>query len=221
MRIGQSNAFKQLAVAAARDADRPVAGDDLDAQAESVSRDADARAARDALWAEYEAMLRDTRTWTVRRLAEWLGEHWGVSTTHSSVHRDRKRILRAQRVNELANAKLKAAMELVTDLGHDDLYADGIRWIQQMILQVLLNYTPQSLADMKPSQIVAMMDTFAKTGRAFAETQMVNARLAELQRKFDREVAAAQKRAAEGTGAALDAEAIAAIRRAVFGEAAA
>jgi len=209
-----------LAVAAARQAGIQPAGDGLESRAIWVAQNADARSLRNDVWEEYEAMLADERTWSLRKIVAQAKAAWDAKLTKSSVDRDRKRYRRRQRVNEMANAKIRSALQLVKDLGQEDLYRDGTQYIQRLIMTTLLNYAPEALEELKPAHVVNMMDTFTRTGRALAATQLD--RLAADQRRkdierFDQEVAARMK-AGDGR---LSAEQIGEIRKHVFGEVAA
>ncbi|HOD79967.1 MAG: hypothetical protein BWX88_02681 [Planctomycetes bacterium ADurb.Bin126] len=228
MRLGPSKAFKLLAVAAGRQASLAgLAGVDaaddaaVDAACAAVAQDVSACQVRDGLWAEYESRLRDHRTYALDDVNRWLADEHDIRVGRSSVDRDRKRLIAAERVNELACTKIKAAFDLLKDLPASDMFAGGTKLIGQMILSNLINYSAESLEALKPAQIITMMDTFGRLSRDFATTQLTEVRteLARQQQgKFDAEVRKAQAGSRDGR---ISPAQLSEIRKAVFGEAAA
>jgi len=217
-RIAALKSYDLLAIEAAKRAGVKVPDGGIDAQSGFVAKDDAAREARDAAWAEYELMLMDTQTWSLRQIRSWLADEWGVKVGNSSVDRARRQIRRKQRVNELACARVKAALDCLEHLPVEETFRSGQHFIARMILGTLVNYSEADLADMKPSQVIAMMDTFYRGAKVFGDTELQRQRLAEMQRKFDEAMSRAAGQAAGAKG--LTREKIAEIRKAVFGEAA-
>lgn len=227
MRLGPSKTFRLLSVAAAQKADIPLPACDLDDEAQLdkvcqfVAESTDGVAARQQAWIQYEDRLRDHRTYALDDIRAWLADEWKVTVGRSSIDRDRKRIIQAEKVNQLSNQRLKSALDMMKDLPDSDLFGGGTRMIAQMILSNLLNYSAESLENLKPAQIIAMMDVFARTSKGYAETLLIEERrkLQMQQREaFDREAKKAMGGSRDGKISPAQLEQI---RKSVFGEAAA
>lgn len=227
MKLGPSKVFRLLSIAAARAAGVPLPKcdpdneDQVDKACHAVAESTDGLAARIPAWAEYESRLRDHKTYSLKDSLEWLKNTWGITVGQSSVDRDRKRILNAERVNLLANQRLKQSLDLLSDLPDTDLFSGGMRMIGQMILTNLLNYSADTLQNLRPAQIISMMDVFARTSKNYAEGLLIAERqkLAKQQReRFDAETKRAQTGSRDGK---ISPGQLEQIRAAVFGEAAA
>ncbi len=214
MRTRHSKAYDALAICAGRQAgmNRPTA--------KRVAGDDDARPLRDVIWQEYERMLRDDQTWTLDAILAWLKDpDRGVKVGRSSVHRDRLAILQRERTIALAAAKANAVLKAATESGESDILRGGRLVAAQLIFGTLAELPETALEGMEPAQVLRMVDSLSKLSKAHAETDLINAKLEELRRKFDKAIKAAQKKISRGDGRLSDKQ-IQNIREAVFGSAA-
>jgi len=203
MRRAHSSVYDMLAVAAARAAGFDPAGAGDRERAIAIAADAPPAAleARDAAWAELETMILDERTYRIRDIVKFLAERWAIKFTRTGVHGLRQRLAEKDRVNRLASLQLKRAFELLEDLPLPELLTGGRKMIGKLILSTLMQSGSGALSELKPGQVVAMMDVFVKLAKTYAETGLIDARTSQLQDKLDAAKAAAD-RAAQKTLAA-------------------
>jgi len=209
-RVRHSAAYRELAVKACRVAALPGGH-----SAECAAEDPEACDVRNGLWAEYEARLRDTQTYTIDEIVLWLKSH-DVHVGRTSVHRDRKALLAAERSIVLAAEKAKRICDLIGTDNEADLMRGGRIAIAQLLFEVITDLGPEALAGMTPTQIIKLMNTGTQIGKVHAETELLNIKLDEMKTAFDDAVAGAKKKAKTSDGS-LSAEQIAQVRAAVFG----
>jgi len=209
-RIRHSTPYDKLAVAAglAAGLDEPTP--------DSVSNNDDARAARNELWLQYEMRLTDTNTYTLEEIRQWLAGH-SVTVGRTVIHRDRHAVLARETAVRLAGAKAAAIVKAVGEQTGDDIFAGGRLLAAQAIFDALSNLGPEALDNMTVPQTLKMIDALSRLSKSHAETEMIEARLAQMRQAFDDQVEAAKAKASDGRLSEGD---IAEIRRAVFGEAA-
>jgi len=184
---------------------------------EAVAAHEGARAARDKLWAQYERRLRDTQTHTLDDLTAWLGD-LGCRVGRSSIARNRRALIDREEAIWLAAERARAVMEAATAAGVADVLAGGTALAAQVLFEALSELPAAALRDLTGGQIIQMIDVLGRLRKTAAETDLIGARVAEMQRRFDEQMKAATAPAADGRG--LTPEQIAEIRRAVFGDAA-
>ncbi len=208
MNVRHSSAYEKLAVEAGERSDikKPTA--------ESVASDNHAVQLRDALWSDYERQLRDAKTYTLETIREWLAEQ-NSQTSLSGVHRDRRALLDRERLTTLAADRARAVIEAATESGEHDFLKGGRLIAGQLLFDALGNLSSESLDGMTPPQILRMVDTLGLLSKAHAETDLIRAKLDELQRKFDEAVDAAK---AKRAGGELTAEDLAEAKEAIFGK---
>jgi hypothetical protein len=220
-----SKAYLMLAIDAGRQAHLACAATvgsessmpELQAVAGQIATDDEAREIRDGLWEEYERRLRDVASYTLTACRQWLAEH-GADVGLSSVHRDRERAMRELRRIEYAAEQARSIIDAAEAEGETDLLRAGRIAASTAIFNALMRLGPDALSELSPRDTLKMFRELAVLSKAHAETDLINARLAELQRKFDAEVTAAQQREPDGK---LSDRQIQEIRKAVFGEVAA
>lgn len=213
MRTRHSKAYDALAVCAGRSAGmkRPTA--------KRVAADENARSLRDALWQEYERMLRDDQTWRIDDIWDWLKDpERGVKVGRSSVHRDRKALQQRERTIALAAAKAQAVLKAATETGEHDVLRGGRVLAAQLIFGTLAELPETALEGMEPAQVLRLVDSLSKLSKAHAETDLINAKLAEKAEQAKAEIDKVVKKAKGGRPGRK--EIYAAIDRVMKGEAA-
>lgn len=163
---------------------------------EAVSADATARAIRDDLWVQYERVLRDEKTYTVTGLVQWLLEI-GVKCPRTNVHRDRDAIRAEERRVVMAGEKARQTMALFDQAGTSDFLAAGRGVASQLMFEALTQLSPDMLSEMKPIQIIKLIDTFGKFSKNKSEEDLLKAHTAELQQKLDEKKRIADAQAAK------------------------
>lgn len=181
MNVRHSNAYEKLAVEAGERSglDKP--------DAEAVAADHAACQVRDALWADYERQLRDAKTYTLETIREWLAEQ-NSQTSLSGVHRDRRALLDRERLTTLAAGRAKAVIEAATESGEHDLLRGGRLIAGQLLFNALSNLSSESLEGMTPPQILRMVDTLGLLSKAHAETDLIRAKLTEINKAAKAEI---------------------------------
>jgi len=210
MNVGHSTTFDGLSRAAGREAGL------RSPTPEAVAKDAAARDLRDALWAEYERVLADDRTYTIEAVRAWLAER-GVQASIATVHRNRAREAARWRARELASETARRFLEATGGRSADEVFEAARKRAAQVLFDLFMRLPADALEDLDPAQILRAFEVAGKLGKAHAETEMVAARLAEMQRNFDAQVRKAAGTSGDGR---LTREQIAEIREAVFGSAA-
>lgn len=209
--VRHSKARVLLAQAAAKEAGLAPA------TAEAAAADEDARAARDALWQEYERQLTDTQTYTLEAIQTWLESH-GAKVSLASICRDRMPFKNREEKVAGASARTREVLALLEEADEGRLLAASRTRIAQLVFEFFGDLSADALDDLKPHQIVRLMETAGLLSRASADVGLSEARLAELRRKFDQEIRTREGKA--GGDGRLSVEDIGQIREAVFGSAA-
>ena len=208
-------AYRGLALEAGRKAmlwDGPPPLDE-DAAAQAVAANHLARETRDQLWTEYERLLADTRTYTLEDVVEWLADH-GTEASKSSVHRDRWGLLAKERLMSSAAEKSKAIMEAVGTHGENDLFRATRTVAGQAVLNALLNFDETTLSGLTGEKAIRLVEAVGKLSTAHAQSDLLAARLDELQQKLQAAKDAADQAAgAELAGKGVDADTINRIRQ--------
>jgi hypothetical protein len=114
----------------------------------------------------------------------------------SSVHRDRVREARGQRVNDLVTAKIKAAGEMMQKAGAGSQWETGLSIAGGITLSTLMQYGEESLRELSPGDVIKLLNTMAKLSTAQVQRQIGEAK-AELARKLTTQVAAASAKMAD------------------------
>lgn len=184
------------------------------ATAEAAAENDQAREIRDCLWAELQKRVGDLSTYTIDAIRLWLNADIGVDVGRGSVQR-----LREQHVAGLAAIRLRAerarqVIDAVGKGGEGDALEAGRAISAQIMFNALAGLDDAALTNLKPAQIINMINSVALLSRQDIETRYRKAQLGELVKKFDREMAAK----VAGRGGALTADDLAEIRKAVFGE---
>jgi len=210
MRQARSNGYDALAVwVAGKEGLRP-------ATAEACAADGEARGLRDVLWEEYERQLRDAQTYTLDAVWKWLKDH-GADVGRNTPWRDRQRLLSRERVTELAAAKARAVIELAGAAGETDTLRGGRIIAGQLLFQTLCDLTPEALDGLEPGQVLRLIKVLGELSKAHAETDLINERLAVIQRQLEEKKATADQAAEKVLkGKDLDDETIDRIR-AIYG----
>lgn len=208
MNTRHSTAYEALAALAAEQADLK------EKTAEAAGADDAARQIRDSLWEQYERMLRDTQTYTLKDVRDWLTDR-DLKVSRSSVHRDRTALLEKERVYELAVVKANAVLDAAAESGEHDVLKASRVVAGQLLFNSLSSLSSAALEGLKPHQVLRMIDTLGLLSKAHAETDLIRQKLAELQRKFDREISARQAKAPDGK---LTPALIAEAKEAIFGQ---
>jgi hypothetical protein len=185
----------------------------LPATAQAAAENDQAREIRDCLWAELQKRIGDLQTYAIDGIFNWLNNDIGVSVGRGSVQR-----LREQHVAGLAAIRLRAerarqVIEAVGKGGEGDALEAGRAISAQIMFNALAGLDDTALANLKPAQIINMINSVALLSRQDIETRYRTAQLGELVKKFDRELAAKVR----GPNGVLNAADLAEIRKAVFG----
>jgi hypothetical protein len=209
-------AYRGLAIEAGRQAGLwlPTAQPaDEEAAVKCVAANDLARETRDQLWTEYERMLADERTYTLDDVVEWLADRKTVASK-SSVHRDRWGLLSKERVMQSAAAKSRAIVDAIGAGGEDDLFRATRNVAAQAVLNALLNFDEDTLAGLKAEQAIKLVMAVGKLSTSHAQSDLLAARLSELQGKLEAEKAKADQAAGETLqGVGVDAATIDRIRQ--------
>lgn len=186
-RIGLSRAYRLLAVNAAEAAGIEVPAGELPDRAMAVAGSAEGRAVRDEAWLEYEQRLRDP-SYTLDAIHDWLRDDRGVEVGRTSVDRDRKRLVRGEKVHKLANDRLRVVFDQLQGLSADQLYQGGVKIAMQRLLDFLLRIGADDLEELRPAQILMLIDTFGRLGKTQAETERIRTALAEKNAEAKRQI---------------------------------
>ncbi|HUT58060.1 MAG TPA: phage protein Gp27 family protein [Phycisphaerae bacterium] len=223
-------AYQLLAAVAAKQAglkvpalDDPGEPDDwLTAVAEKVASSKPACKIRDDLWCDLERRLRDETSYSVSSLMSWVNdlaaEHLsdeGVCVGRSSLHRSRVKILEAEKAISL-RAKLAAAViDAAGRRGEADVFKAGRILAGQLIFEALDALPVDALDQLKPHQFIGLIDVLGRLSKQHVETDILAAKLTEVRRKFDEQIAAAQAKSTDGK---LTAEMIQEAKESIFGQ---
>jgi len=188
------------------------------ATAEAAAENDQAREIRDCLWAELQKRVGDIQTYSIDGLHKWLTDTIGVTIGRGSVQR-----LREQHVNSLRAVKLRAerardVIEAAGQGGEAGVLEASRVLAGQAMFNALAGLDELALTNLKPGQILKMVDSVAILSRQDIETRYRKAQLGELMKKFDQESNTRLK--ADGLKGKLyltDTD-ISEIRKAVFGE---
>jgi hypothetical protein len=180
MNRAQSKSYKLLAVASAVREGIAIPPGVLDDQARVLMADEAAAAARQLAWEEYDERLLDDRTWSLAAIKQWLRDTWDCALGVSSIDRDRQRLSRINRVNDLANDRIRRTIDTLKKLGRDDLYQGGVKLILQQLFSLMLRMDVSSLEEMKTGDLLKSMEIFAKAGKLAAEADFQGARTQQL-----------------------------------------
>ena len=192
-----------------------MAAEDLNALAARVADSAAAVERRDAAWIEFDRRLSDN-AYTGDHVHQWFQATYGP-IGRNSVYRARAAVRAAgSRLAEIA-ADAQAYMEMAAAEGGDAVFGAATQRAGQLIFQLLMETRAEDLGAGDPAAVGKILNALAKLQKSRAETEMIRHKLDEMRREFDSQV----KRATSGGGdGKLSAADIAAIRSAVFGEAA-
>lgn len=189
----------------------------------AAAADSPAKAQRDSSWMDYDRMLRDTQTYTLGQIKDVLKLSANIDISIASICRDRAALLQREAVYGLAAARARAVVQAVTDSGESDMLEAGRVVASQLIFNGLANLPALAFEDMSLSQTIALVDSLSRLSKAHvdaakgtAETELVRARVAQMQRAFDAEIAKVRQ-AAPGGVVTISAERIEEMRKAVFG----
>ena len=223
-------AYQLLAAVAAKQAglkvpalDDPGEPDDwLTAVAEKVASSKPACKIRDDSWCDLERRLRDETSYSVSSLMSWVNdlaaEHLsdeGVCVGRSSLHRSRVKILEAEKAISL-RAKLAAAViDAAGRRGEADVFKAGRILAGQLIFEALDALPVDALDQLKPHQFIGLIDVLGRLSKQHVETDILAAKLTEVRRKFDEQIAAAQAKSTDGK---LTAEMIQEAKESIFGQ---
>jgi hypothetical protein len=111
-------------------------------------------------------MLQDANTYGLADIVTWLKDEWDVGVGMSSVHRDRVREARGQRVNDLVTAKIKAAGEMMQKAGAGSQWETGLSIAGGITLSTLMQYGEESLRELSPGDVIKLLNTMAKLSTA-------------------------------------------------------
>ena len=173
---------------------------------------------RDEMFAEFERRLRDSG-YGGDQVWQWFLKTYGP-IGRTSIYRARAS-LRAQesRITEVA-ADAQAYADLAAAEGADAVFDGASLRAGQLMFQLLYMTKAEDFQTTDIGKVAKIITALGKLQKSRAETDMIREKLADVRRKFDAEVKAAQGRKAKGGSGKLDATDIDAIRKAVFGEAA-
>ena len=200
------------------DAMRDKAARDRDLRSSLVNKVADDEAAaarRDELFVEFERRLRDTNGYTLDQILKWFGETYGP-LGRASIQRVRAAML-AQESRIRQSAALAKAFKDAAAEGDGDVTDAAMDRAGQLYFSLLMKLNETSLDDLmaNPKQIIKLIDSLASLQRARKEGQLLDQKIAALQRKFDREIQSAQAKSGDGK---LTPELIAEAKEAIFGK---
>lgn len=194
-----------------------VSVDERNRWVELVADDSDSAKLRDELYVDFDRRLRDSG-YGGDAVWDWFKETYGP-IGRASIFRARAALRAAEsRVAEVA-ADARAYMDLATAEGADGVFGAATQRAGQLIFQLLMELNASDLGadNPDPAKVAKILNALAKLQKARAETDMIRHKLAEIQKEFDEQVNAKTKKTSDGK---LSPEAIADIRKAVFGEAA-
>lgn len=184
-----------------------------------VASTAKARKVRDGLFVDFERRLRDSG-YSGDQVWEWFKSAYGP-IARSSIYRARG-ALRAQesRISEVSE-QARAYMKLADEGGAEGVFGAATRRAGQLYFQLLMELTGDDLEGLRarPEKIIQLVDSLGSLQRARAQTNLLNQKLAEMRRKFDEEIAAAQRRSGR-RDKAITPEMLKRVRETVFGSAA-
>ena len=184
------------------------------ATAEAAAENDQAREVRDCLWAELQRRVADVHTYSVDNLHQWLTREMGVEVGRGSVQRLREHNNAVERAIKLRAERAQQVIEAAGAGCEDDVLEATRVLAAQAMFNALQGLDENALTDMKPGQVLKMFDSVSIMSRQAMETRYRKAQLGELVKKFDREAKAKVK----GANGVLNAEDLAEIRKAVFGE---
>ena len=193
----------------------------LDDVNKAAAEDPTAAPIRESLWLDYERRLRDDKSYSIDDVTEWLREQitgdlagYDVKIGRSSVHRDSQAIHAKERAFRLAHERTKALLDGLEDGAEHDVLKSGRMVAAQLVFEALSNLPAAALEDLTNGQIINMIEVLGKLSKAHAETDLINAKLAEARRRFDEQMKAALSK---GKGRITD-EDVAEARELIFGK---
>ncbi len=203
--------------------DDPAEPDDwLTAVAEKVANSKRACKVRDNLWCDLERRLRDATSYSVSSLMSWVNdlaaEHLsgeGIRVGRSSLHRSRVKILEAEKAISLRAKLAGAVIDAAGRRGEADVFKAGRILAGQLIFEALDALPVDALDRLKPHQFVGLMDVLGRLSKQHVETDILSAKLAEVRRKFEEQIAAAQAKTTDGK---LTPEMIQEAKESIFGQ---
>jgi len=184
------------------------------ATAEAAAENDQAREIRDSLWAEMERRIEDVRTYSVDGIHTWLRDDLGLKVGRGSVQRLRENAVGRMAAIRLRAQRAREVIEAVGSTGQVEALEAARALASQAMFDALANLDAASLANLTASQILKLCDGVANLSRQDIETRYRKAQLGELMKKFDKEAAKKVK----STSGVLNADDLAEIRKAVFGE---
>jgi len=188
--------------------------EDLNALVARVADNPEAVEKRDELCMEFDRRLSDA-SYTGDHVHEWFERTYGP-IGRNSIYRARGAVRAAtSEVTQIA-AEAKAYSDLAAAEGGDAMYGAVRLRYNQLVFQLLMELRSGDLNTDKPEVVARILNSLAKVQKSGAETEMIRHKLGEMRNEFDSQV----KRATSAGDGKLSAEDIAAIRSAVFGEAA-
>lgn len=173
MNIRHSKNYQELALAAGRKAGlkKPTP--------EAVAADEGAREIRDALWREYERLLADSQTHTLAKVLEWLGKQGIARPSRSSVDRDRQAVLAQERRLTLTAEKTRRVLETMKGADESQVMAAARGLAGQHIFEFLLSLPGDALENLKPGEIVRLIEVTGKLSKAHADVGLIEQRMRE------------------------------------------
>ncbi len=186
-----------------------------------VAKVADSKKAaklRDKLVMEFEHRLRDPG-YNGEQIWDWFKSTYGP-IGRSSIFRVRAKLrVHESRIAEISQ-QAEAFVQLADESGGQKIEKAATRRAAQLYFQLLMQLDAEDLAGVRgdPKKIVAIIDSLAGLRRTGAQTNLLEQRLAETRQNFDRQIAAAQRKAKSRDGK-LTPEMIQKVREAVFGSA--
>lgn len=207
----RSNGYDALAVYAAKAAKLK------DQTPQAAAGSPAARKIRKDLWAEYERRLRDTQTYTIDAVWEWLKTH-GATIGRNTAWRDRRKLLEPERAAELAGLHAGKIVQICQEKGLDDILRGGRGLAAQGIFNAIFNFRPEVLELVDADQLVRVINALSKLTLANVQADLGQVKLAEMRRKFDQQMQAAQTKAAKRADGKLTVDDIAEAKKAIFGD---
>jgi hypothetical protein len=212
MDFGHSKACEGLALWAGRECGLPEP-----ITLALVAENPDAREVRDAAWADYRRRLGDKTTYSGKSILAWLAEH-GVIVAEASLSRDRAPLkARAARL-EIGAEATRQFMSIAGKAESGDVFKAGLARVGQVLFETSLQFEAEEVrAAMNGGDYIRLAEAVAKLSKAYAETNILSVRLAEMKAAFTKEVKSRAEKNGDGKLSQADVDEI---RKAVFGSAA-
>lgn len=189
MQAGHSKAYEGLALWAGREVGLDTA------TLQAVADHEGAREVRDAAWAKYRRILADKTSYPMEVIHAWLAER-GADVSDAAISRDRAPVKAREQQLSLSVETTRQFLDATKGATDQEVLRAAIRRIGQVLFETSLKFDAEGLAAaMEAGDVMRLGDTVAKLARALAETDLLGAKLAELQRKLDEAKAAADKQA--------------------------